>query len=400
MIWMSSCAIATKGGKKSKIDYSLSEFNFQSLQSLTSSNSIAFGWDVIKGTKVKGYVIYRSSLNDKNMRKIAIIRDRYISSFVDTKLQPNSTYLYRFSTLGINGTESPHSETKAFNTKDALLAIAYIEGISNLPRKAQLIWRPHQNQIVNSYNIYKKSNAKGDKNKGFFKVANVPFNLSSAFMESNLRDNTTYKYYIKGLTYNGSETKASKIVSITTKKLPKNAFDVTASKKLPRKINITWESANKKASGFKVYASNKSNGKFKFLAYTPKKKFSHKLGNGVKVFYKISTIGKDGLESNIRASQTVMGSSLSIPKTPKFEEYLFDIQHKMISLRWNKSKRAAKFIIIKNNRKISNTKETSYLDKQEMVANNVHKYQIIAVDEFGIQSKPSLFVEVRVPQIK
>lgn len=393
MLIISGCTQSIQSGKKAKIDYSLEEFNFKSLNSLSLSHSIAFEWQKSKSTKVKGYIVFRGSIDAKKMKPIAIIRDRYVTSFVDTKLKPKTTYLYKFTTLGRKDVESPHSGVKPFSTRDSLPSISYIEGVSNLPRRAKIIWRPHKNPIVNSYDVYKKS----PKDKDFRKIANVAFNLSSSYIDTKVKDNTEYYYFIVPKTYGNGSAKSSKKVKIKTKQIPLEVSNIMASKKLPRKINLSWEYKSNDVSAYKIYVSNQLNKEFKFLSVTNKKSFSHKVGNGVRKYYKITAVDRDELESSFKLSKSILGKSLVIPATPVLEEYILDINNNGVSLRWSTNPRYKTFIVLRNDKKIATIKENSFLDKG-IISGNTYKYKIIAMDKFSIQSKPSVQIEVRLPK--
>jgi fibronectin type 3 domain-containing protein len=384
---------SVQGGKKPKIDYSLEEFNFKSLNSLSLNNSIAFEWRKAKSIRVKGYIIYRGSIDAKKMNAIAIIRDRYITSFVDTKLKAKTTYLYKFTVLGENDIEAPHSPVKPFSTRDFLPSVSYINGISNLPTKAKIIWRPHKNSIVNSYDIYRKA----PKDKGFTKITNIPFNLSSSFIDSKVQDNAEYSYFVVGRTYDGGNTKSSKIVKVKTKNTPIGISNLRSTKNLPRKIDLSWSYKSTDVSGYRIYVSDNLNKSFRFLSFSKNKSFSHKVGNGVGKYYKVTAIDKDELESSLKLSMTILGQSLPIPPTPVLEEYVLDINNHGISLRWTKHHRFKTFDVIRNNKRIDTIKENVFLDVN-IVGGNIYRYEIIAIDKYAIRSKPSIKVEVRLPK--
>lgn len=391
---MSGCMQSIQSSKKSKIDFSLAEFDMKSLNSLSLSNSIAFEWAKAKSIRAKGYIVYRGSIDAKKMKAISVIRDRYITSFVDTKLKPKTTYLYKFTVLGENGTEAPHSSVKAFSTRDALPSVSYISGISHLPTRAKIIWRPHKNPMVNSYDIYKKS----PKGKGFKKISNVPFNLSSAYIDYKVKDNTEYIYFIVGRTYNNEKTKSSKRIKVKTKQTPIGITGLKASSNLPRKIDLSWNYKSTDISKYKIYSSNRADKPFKPLGFSKKKSFSHKVGNGTQVYYKVTAIDKDELESSLKLANPLLGRSLPIPIAPILEEYISDINNNVISLRWSKSNRSKTFDVIRNGKKITNVKENSFLDKNIM-SGKTYTYEIIAIDKFSIKSKPSIKVKVILPKV-
>jgi len=393
-----SCSGVMQESLKGKIDKNIQSFNTTKLQHLSTIDSIAFEWQPNRNINTLGYVIYRNISNpnkpkSKKMKKIANLKDKYISHFVDTKLKPDTTYIYSFSILGKNGMESYPSMDMPFSTKRRLDSVSFISGISNLPHKAKIIWRPHSREIVNSYNIYKK---KSNETK-FIKISNVKYNLSAEFIDINLPSNSKNFYFIKGLTYSGVETKSSKAVEVITKKIPKGIIRVSASKNLPKKINISWEYEKLDVSKFNIYTSSSYNSKFNLIASTKNKTYSHIVKSGVSVFYKISAIDKDNLEGNINEVSAVIGSSLNKPNPPSIETVY--LKNNKVYLKWVSDNRATSYIVLRDNKKIANhIKDTFFVDI-DIKYGVIYEYKVISIDKYNISSLPSPIRKIKSPRL-
>jgi uncharacterized protein len=79
----------------------------ENIRTLASGNEIGFEWTPIYGNTIEGYYLYR--LEGGRMKKIATIKDKYVSHYVDTKLAPNTTYSYQMSTYSSDKHESAPS---------------------------------------------------------------------------------------------------------------------------------------------------------------------------------------------------------------------------------------------------------------------------------------------------
>ena len=97
------------------------------LRTLPGSTEVGFEWTPLYDDQVEGYYLYRVEGN--SLKKIATIKDKYVSHYVDTKLAPNTTYAYRISTYSPVKHESELSAIAVVTTTAAVAKTPTIGGI-------------------------------------------------------------------------------------------------------------------------------------------------------------------------------------------------------------------------------------------------------------------------------
>jgi len=123
-------------------------------------------------------------------------------------------------------------------------------------------------------------------------------------------------------------------------------------------------------------------------------------------FYKVTSVDKDGLESNKDELTPAMGSTLSKPATPRVT--LAQIQGNKLILNWQAGDdRTVTYNIFKKSKSgwISTAKETVIrnvsglrYEDHDVVRGVEYIYSMEAVDEYGIVSKRSDSVTSKLPK--
>lgn len=412
MIAVSGClgnlSTPSKGKRLNvKIDYNLPFIDSAQIRYIADLSSIAFEWNMIRDYRIKGYVIYRSSVNDKALKQVAFIDDRYSTHYVDKDLTSNSIYLYQFATVDHSGAQSQKSEIKAINTLTMLEPVAYAHAVSNLPRKIKILWRPHSSKLISTYIIYKNIKNRWEE------IAKVPNRLSVEYIDNNLRDNASHSYKVYALTFNNIRSKPSKTIVAKTKPLPHRVTKITTTKNLPRKVNIIWSTSEDDISYFNIYRSSNTQKNFKHIGKTSSSDTSFtdiRQQDGAVYFYKISITDTDGLEGQTKDVTGVLGQTLGKPSTPIIS-YVQLVKKNEVTIKWeNHDKRIKSFTLIKkhiNNSFFSKAREEKFENIKGQVfkdgniqPNFTYKYHIYGVDEFGIISLPSPESIIVIPKIK
>ena len=362
---------------------------------ISDMRSVAFEWKSITDPRVSGYYVYRGLANDETgkLERIATVENRFVTHFVDNDVEPDTRYLYRFTTYNANGAESHGSETLTVNTMPVIASVSFFSSIGNMPRSAKLIWRPHTNPKVKGYRIERKSLVDSE----WQAIDNVNGRLSAEFIDTGLKDNSVYKYRLRAITYDKIVSTPSEIVTVTTKPLPLPVQNITATSDLPRKILITWnEHGAKDFDYYKVYRSDDVDGSFDYHVKTRDTRFEDTVEeDGHVYFYKVSAVDKDGLESPM-SPVPVQGASLIKPATPVMTKALFS--DNSFRLHWQgHDPRTVSYTVIKTTHKnwvsksvqeITGVKQTQYTDV-EIQPDTRYEYQVMAVDRFGISSEPT-----------
>ena len=161
---MGGCSRSPDTPSQQASQYDASLPKIDTMRTLPDINEIGFEWTPIHDDRVEGYYIYR--VEGGNSKRIATIKDKYVSHYVDTKLKPETTYNYRMSTYSSSKKESEPSSMVSVTTTGTIESVPFLKAITGLPSRIKLVWRPHPMDRVESY-IIERSELKSNewKNK-------------------------------------------------------------------------------------------------------------------------------------------------------------------------------------------------------------------------------------------
>ncbi len=375
----------------------------KNIKILTDMTEIAFEWSAVYTANIKGYHIYRSDplKKDGKLHLIATIDDRYVSHYVDTKLIPGTTYYYRISTFAKENRESAPSNVVEAKTLPLLSSVPFIKAISGLPHRIKIIWRPHPSPRVEAY-IIQRNDLTDLK---WSDIKTIEGRLNAEYIDKGLKDNKSYRYRVKVKTYDGIISTPSDVVEGNTKPLPPMVSSLKASRDLPKRIEVTWQKSPKKdVVYYNVYRAITPYLFYKYLAKTADNKFVDMIGeDGVARYYKVTAVDNEGLES-LKQENPVMGTTLKKPESPVLVDVSMDGNY--VKIVWKRGdNRAKKYTVIKtfnegfSSKKIKyvNIYSNTYIDK-EIVPGKSYSYSVIAVDKYGIESKPAEEISIDVPK--
>ncbi len=367
---------------------------------ISDITSAAFEWKPIDDKRVSGYYVYRDTpgSGDPKLHRIATVDNRYATHFVDGDLQPASHYQYRFSTYTDAGSESVGSETMIIETQPMIAPVSFFQSVGNMPRSAKLLWRPHPNSRIHSYQIERKDANEQEWNK----LATITGRLNAEYLDRDLKDGQVYYYRIKALTFDKLATAPSETAKVITKPLPPEIKGATATNSVPRAITLSWEPTSiSDLSHYNIYRSSSPSGLFSYHVKLENTNFTDTVNeDGKFYFYKITAVDKDGLESPL-SSVAVQGSTLSRPQSPI--AYEGKIINGGAELQWKSGDpRTVNYTIVKTTKTswisrevvdINNITGTTYRDS-DVKPNTQYLYQIVGVDSNGIRSVPTEAIEL------
>ena len=371
------------------------------LKTLSDMNEVALEWKPNYSDFVQGYTIYRA-VGDKrsDFVRIAKIKDRYASHYVDKDLEPDTLYFYRISLFTKNGRESNPIETVEVKTKPRFASVPFIKAIGGLANQIKLLWRPHPNPKVASYIIERREI---DSSK-WKKIDELKGRLNAEYIDKDVKENRIYLYRIRAKTYDGVISKPSKEVEANTKPLPKTVTNLKATLDLPKKIELTWDkNPEKDIAYYRIYRNILiKDFLFKPIAKTQKTRYiDHIDKDGAVYYYKVSAVDKYGLESRMQENP-IKGKTLDKPLAPKIT-YSTVIGH-TAQIQWQPlDNRAVSYIVIKSYRiglkikriKFTNIVGNSFVDKS-LKEGISYRFVVKSVDKFGIESKPSEEIVLKV----
>ena len=365
-----------------------------SLRTLPDIKQIAFEWTPIYADRVAGYNLYR--MEGSSMKRVAVIKDKYVSHHVDTGLQPDTEYSYRMTTYSADKRESSPSPIVTVRTAGKIEPVEFVSAITGLPNRVKLVWKPHSAERVESY-IIERNEFKKDK---WEEIATVNGRLSAEYIDKDLKDNYVYRYQVKAKTFDGIVSKPSQMVEAHTKPLPLDIVGVKATNDLPKKILLTWTaSTTNDFAHYKIYRSPNASFMYSYHGKTTVPEFEDLINdNGKTYYYKVVAVDTDGLESKM-PSGPIAGSTLASLRAPSVSSVRNDASS--VSISWGGDPNAVKYTVTRdgggNKQTFTGVAESHFTDSTA-VQGVAYKYNIIAIDKFGIASNPSDTVSITIPK--
>ncbi|MEA2111513.1 MAG: hypothetical protein U9P71_05645 [Campylobacterota bacterium] len=398
ILFSSGCSKQPATPEKTLLDSSLPKVVINGY--LTDMNSIAFEWKPIKHPKVIGIAIYRAQpqSKDKKLHLIKKIESKYKTHFVDNDITPNTPYQYAFTTYNSDEAESHPSDITNVNSLPRLKSVSFFTSIGNMPRSAKLIWRPHTNLKVVSYDIQRRT----INDPEWENITTINGRFNAEFIDEDLDDNQIYQYRIIATTFDNLNSLPSDIVKVVTKALPDSITKISATSTIAKQITINWSpSTSKGIDYYNIYRSSNKDGSYDLHVKSRQNSYNDMINeDGIEYYYKITAVDADGLESQL-SSHYAYGSTLGKLKAPT--NFSAKLVNKTVQLNWKSTdQRTRSFTIVKTTREGWLSKSTSKINgitKTELtdmniVADTLYQYHVLAVDSNGIESKPSEIAEI------
>lgn len=392
---------------KPRIDNTLEAVDSNSIRTIPDITAIAFEWQKVDDLRVNGYYVYRANMNEEGqkLKRITFVPNRYATHYVDTKLEPNSRYLYAIASATPQSSESKPTTAYSAQTLPVPAPVSFIQAISNMPRQVKVLWRPHESERIKTYILERTTptTAKWEE------IATLDGRLQVEYIDTKLKDNVVYMYRLTAVTFDGIKSMPSEIVRAQTKPLPLPANKVHATNDLPRKIIVTWEpSPTEDVIGYNLYYNNSADGSFDILKKFPNTATTYEdviNEDGKHRFYKVTAVDKDNLESALLMNST-MGSTL--PKLNKPIITLAQIQGEKAILNWQSGdSRAVSYTVYKTVKegfmssktiKISGVNDLRFEDR-DIVRGIEYTYALQSIDENGIPSDKTETVSLTLPKL-
>ena len=401
LLVLSGCGATPKPKEEVVTDSTLPMVTLTKNGTVVDMKAIAFEWKSIKDPRVKGIYIYKKNPDTKETKSeleyYKTIESRFTTHYVDIDVVPDTKYSYAFKTFA-KDSEGVQSRVIVLNSLPVLESVSWIHSITDMPRSAKIIWRPHTNQKVKSYIVERKTL----EDDSWERLAVIEGRLNAEYIDLNLNDNFVYNYRVRVETFDDILSSPSQIVKVITKALPTGISKITTTKNLPKKININWEKSTAKDFGlYYVYRSESVDGSYDLVATLHNNRFEDKIGeDGKSYFYRVSVVDKDGLESK-HEKLSIQGMTLQKPETPdvvKVNEVNGNIE-----ITWSSNdSRINTFTVTKTHKKswidqvtedFEGIKGNKFVDR-EVLADSEYTYIIHGIDKYGIKSEPSIEMKI------
>ncbi|WP_417332614.1 fibronectin type III domain-containing protein [Halarcobacter sp.] len=407
ILLLSGCSLKNFDNTKPKINETLEVVDSASIRTLPDINAIAFEWRKVDDPRVTGYHFYRANLqkDGAKLKLIDTVENRYTTHYVDEDVEPSTKYVYKISSATATEFESRTTNDYVVSTLPLMEGVSFIQAISNLPRQIKIVWRPHSSERIESYEIQRKTPATSK----WEEIETLDGRLQAEYIDLNLEDNVVYHYRVIGKTFDGLETMPSALVKAQTKPLPAGILSLKATTNLPRKIALTWEpSKSNDVVKYNIYRSTDDQRGFDVIKTVNAKTLNYEdfiNEDGKVYFYKVSSIDKDGLESNLNVN-SVMGVTLNKLRKPVMT--LAQIQGAKAILNWQAGDdRAVSYTVYKTIKEgFFKDKTIKYQDitalrfeDKDIVRGVQYSYAIQAVDKNGIHSEITKETELILPKL-
>jgi len=389
-----------------KVDENIEVIDNTSIKSISDMTSIAFEWKRVKDPRVIGYNFYRANMHKdgRTLKLVDSVENKYVTHFVDTKLEANTKYVYQISSKTENG-ESSTTNAYTAQTLPRITPISFVQGISNLPNIIKIIWRPHSDLRVAYYNVEKFNST---LNKWLLEKK-VVGRLQSEYIDTNLDNNESFKYRVTAYTFEDVASATSKIVSAKTKALPMGVQNISATTTEPKKILIQWSaSSSEDIIKYEIYRSPLKPFIYSKVKEVDSNTFSYTDSvdsDGNEYFYKVIAVDKDNLKS-LSSINPIKGISLNKPEEPTIT--LAQIQGNKAILNWvSTDNRAISYNVYKKTsinffqsktEKFSDIKDLRFEDNN-IVTGVEYKYSIQANDTYGLMSDKTEEASLILPKI-
>jgi len=394
--------------KVPKIDESLEVVDSTSIRSIPDMNAVAFEWRKVDDPRVIGYHFYRANMQEEGtkLKLIDTIKNKYTTHYVDVDLKPNTKYVYKISAATDGEQESRTTNDYVVSTLPRFEGVSFIQAISNLPRQIKIIWRPHSNERVKAYKIERTS----PESTEWENLDTIEGRLQAEYIDEDLDDNVIYNYRVTAITFDNISSSASAIVKAQTKPLPLGILGLKVTNNLPKKIALSWQASDSSdVIRYNIYRSSNSDSFFRNIKAVNAQTFQVEdfiNEDGEVYFYKVSSVDKDGLESDLNINST-MGATLSKLNKPIIT--LAQIQGERAILNWQPGdNRAVSYNVFKTIKenffksktiKFEGITNLRYEDK-DIIRGVEYSYAIQSVDEFGIVSALTNKTELVLPKQK
>ncbi len=182
---------------------------------MVSKGAVGFEWPAITDNRVEGIKVYRAipelAKKDQKFIKITTIGDRYRTHFVDKSVQPNTTYMYTFTTFSRFKEGDPGKIIK-IHTINTFAPVNFIKTILSDHGVVKILWNPHPNPLIVGYILQRR--IEGGKWKY---LAKIDSRLMPEFVDQSAAVGHVYSYRIIAVSGEGIKSEPSRASTVEVK---------------------------------------------------------------------------------------------------------------------------------------------------------------------------------------
>lgn len=373
---------------------------------------VPLSWKASPETDVAGYEIERREEGAAGFHPLLKIASRGTVAHPDGRRDPgdlkdSTRYVYRirpFNGVGAVGAWSAEVEAVTRPPPPAPVGVAARSG---LPRAVAIEWQPTPDEKVVGYEVERAEGAEG----AFVKVQTLDgagvtncVDRAGAPREApagRLKDSTLYRYRVRAFNTARVMSDWSEVVAATTKPAPAAPTGLSATTDRPKSVELEWRANPEPDIARYVVESRAADGaRWRIVGAVAGTATVHSgLDDGEARIYRVKAIDRDTLES--AWSEEVPAHARPLPPPPTGLAFKWTAEGTKIV--WEPSREGVREYhvyrkVFFSSERIMTVKEPAALLLPALVGRKL-SIAVTAVDEQGLESEPSVVLEIRAPAV-
>lgn len=370
---------------------------------------VPLSWHPSPEADVTGYELERRAPGEEAFRTLAVVQGRMSTNYLDGKRDPGdlkdeARYAYRIRPFNAVGSRGAWSSPVEAVTRPPPPPPTDVSARSGLPRAVEVAWAASPDIKVTGYRIERAEGPDGP----FAPAGQVNGLATTQFLDragasrtaptGRLKDGTLYRYRVCALNTANAASPWSDAASATTKPAPAAPTGLTASTNRPRSVVLEWTANPEPDIVRYVVESRAADGtRWREVADTNGTAAVHRgLDDGEARYYRVKAVDRDTLES--AWSPETLGSARPLPPPPGAPavEWTED----GAKLTWSAGEGQREYRVYRKGFLSSERLTAVAQPPATLSAAAVGKgitVTVTAVDEEGLESRPSAAIEVRPP---
>lgn len=370
---------------------------------------VPLSWQASPEADVIGYELERRAPGEDAFKSLAIIQGRVSTNYLDGKRDPGdlndeASYAYRIRPFNAVGARGAWSAVVEATTRPPPPSPANVAAQSGLPRAVVVSWHASPDLKVIGYRIERAEGLNGT----FVLAGQVSGLATTQYMDragasrdapvGRLEDGTLYQYRVCAVNTANAASQWSTPVSATTKPAPATPSELTTTTNLPRSVALAWR-ANPEPDVVRYIVESRAvdGRRWREVATTHTTTAVHRGLNDSEVrYYRIKAVDRDTLES--AWSPEVRGAARPLPPPP--EELAVEWTDEGAKVSWPPRDGIAEYRLYRrgflSSERLAAASGPSLTLAAEVVGKGM-TVNLTAVDEQGLESRPSAAIEIRPP---
>ncbi|MDH3684967.1 MAG: hypothetical protein OEP95_02015 [Myxococcales bacterium] len=373
---------------------------------------IPLKWDPVLVGDVAGYSLERSPTRKGDYQRVAILSDRFATSFVDrgTDLAPKATpggrsgsgdlgdgakYFYRVRAFDQEGRLSRfHSEPASATTHPPPATPEDLRTYSHRAHKIALTWRSVEDPTTAGYVVHRSPSFRGE----YLPIARVDGRFNTTWVDRGLEPLRLFYYRVTAVNEAGGEGVASRARRGVTKPEPLPPHDLQVAESELGSIRLEWTpNVESNIAGYRLFRRRAGASAEELVAELGREQttaLDTEVGAGEPLTYRAWAFDTDGMSS--------------APSEPiRTEGVAYDLRANVrggrVELRWDGAlhRKFGRARVLREGffgaRELAVVPRETYSD-ETAARGKTHRYRVILVGEDGTEAPPSAPIEISVPR--